>query len=600
MNKLLEILEERTGLVGACRAMADQVVSGGVRARHVFAPLLAYLFVQQAVLGVVLATYYAPTATDAWASTAYIQDTVTMGWFVRGLHYHGASALVIVSSLWVVVLAFQRAYRRPWEVQWLAALGLLGVSLALGLTGNPLPWDQEGYWSIGVELSIAEQAPAGDMVKTLVQGGSDMGNLTLLRLYVLHVFVLPGAFGLLLWLVIRTLRHVGVAPPDGMSAQAAKEAAQPYFPGQAFLDVLAMTLVAGALVMLTVSTHGAELLAPADPTENFQARPAWYFLFLYKLRMFFEGPMEPVATMLIPGGAATFLIAAPLLDRLLGGRGPMLVKAGVATLMVGVVGLTAYGIQSDGADEEYQKSLVQAHRRAEEARGYAKEGVVPLGGPAVFFNDPQYQVRQLFKEHCQNCHTVDGIGGDEAPDLTDYGSRAYLAALIRNADDPRFYGNTDHKGGMSPYPETCPEPPPKEDGADDAQDEGDDEEDECVEVSAEALTATVEYLIQLSGDETMELDAALAAKGAKLWEDDLECNACHEVEKGETADGPNMLGRGSKDWIARVIRDSSQEDLFGDKAQMPKFDTTKLSDEQVETLAAFVLSQRAPKDVDDE
>ena len=580
---LLNVLEERLGLVSMWKDVAGQRVRGGVRVRHVFPALMAYLFLQQAVLGVVLAVYYSPSASDAWASTAYIQDRVAMGWFVRGLHYHSASAMVIVSSLWVVVLGFQRGYRRPWEAQWIAALGLLALSLGLGLTGNPLPWDQEGYWSIGVELSIAEQAPAGEMVKTLAQGGSDMGNLTLLRLYGLHAFVLPGAFGLLMWIVMRTLRHNGAPPPASMTTEKADKTAQPYFPNQAFLDVLAMTLVAGALIALTVSTHGAELLAPADATENFQARPAWYFLFLYKLRMFMEGPMEPVATMVIPGAAATFLLAAPLIDRFLGKLGAWVVRGGVAALMVGVVGLTAYGIQSDKADEEFQKSLKTAHKRAKEARKYAEVGVLPLGGPAVFFNDPLYQTKQLFKEHCQNCHMIEGIGGEEAPDLTGYGNREWLSSLIRDCNTSRFYGETAHKGDMTAYPETCPE--------------GDEE---CVALPQDQLDATVEYLMQLAGDEEITFDAKLAKTGATLWEDELECNACHEIDKGEEGDGPNMTTRGSREWIARIIRDTSAPDLFGDSAEMPKFDDSKLSDEQVTALAEYIFAQRSPPAEDEE
>ena len=218
-DNLVDAVEDRLGLATTWEAFRDRLVHGGVRLRHVFPAVILYLFLQQAVLGVVLATYYAPTATDAWASTAYIQDQVTMGWFVRGVHYHGTSVLIVVIGLWLAQMVLHRAYKAPREFTWWAGIGMFGLALALGLTGNPLPWDQEGFWDIQVELSIAEQTPGGDIIRMLVQGGSDAGNLSILRLYVLHVFVLPGAFTGLLWLVPRQRAQAPDPPQRGVKAR---------------------------------------------------------------------------------------------------------------------------------------------------------------------------------------------------------------------------------------------------------------------------------------------------------------------------------------------------------------------------------------------
>jgi ubiquinol-cytochrome c reductase cytochrome b subunit len=313
-------------------------------------------------------------------------------------------------------------------------------------------------------------------------------------------------------------------------------------------------------------------MAPADPTSGFQARPAWYFLFLYKLRMLFEGPLEPVATMVLPGAAAGFLVAIPFIDQYGGKAGRALVLIGFGALAMGVMAMTAVAITSDRANEDYQKAVKLAHKNAARALDLAKTGVQAQGGLAVFWNDPEYKVKMLYKEHCQNCHAIDGEGGDEAPNLTDYSSRAWLTALVRNPNDPRFFGGTKHDS-MDPYPEK--------------------------DLPQEQLDAAVEYVVSLMGDPSMQVDDTLAATGKTLWEDELDCNSCHEVEAGEDGDGPNLLGHGSSAWAARVIRDSSKPDLFGEAAQMPKFGD-KLSDEQIEQLAAFVVSQRAAKPADDE
>ena len=61
-------------------------------------PVRQPFMVPEPATGVLLALYYSPSATDSWASVAYIQDQVTLGWFVRGLHSYGASAMVMISD----------------------------------------------------------------------------------------------------------------------------------------------------------------------------------------------------------------------------------------------------------------------------------------------------------------------------------------------------------------------------------------------------------------------------------------------------------------------------------------------------------------------
>lgn len=561
---MLDWLEERTALPGLWRRWVDHPVPGGPRLRNVLPAVLVYLLAQELVLGVLLAAHYSPSATDAWASTAYLNDRLDAGWFVRGLHHYGASALILAAVAYLVQLAVTREYGRPRELVWISTLGLLVVSMGLGVTGNILPWDEQGYWAAQVELGIVEQTPGGEALRTVAQGGGEAGNLTLTRLFALHAFVLPlVAVALVAGIVVLGRRA---------QAREAKTAAraQPFGAGQLLVDLVAMALVAAALVVVTMRTHGSELYAPADPTSGFQARPEWYFLALYQLRMFFEGPLEPVATMVIPGAAAVFLVLAPFVDGMAGRVGRIGVLAALGLLLAGVVGLTAVSIASDAGNESYKKALAQAHKQAERARGFAAEGVLPEGGPAVFKNDPEYKVRALYKEHCENCHELEGFGGEEAPSLTDYASREWLFALVRDPNAKRFFGGTKHDE-MEAYPEVAAD-------------------DEQTALSDEQLHAVVEYLWQLRGEP--DVDATLAAQGKALWDDELDCSNCHELQAGAEGSGPTLLGHGSVGWVARVIRDSSKPDLFGEAAQMPSFGEDKLSDAQLGELAAFVVEQR--------
>src|SRR5205814_633893 len=55
-----------------------------------------------------------------------------------------------------------------------------------------LPWDQLAFWAVTVGTNIAREAPGlGDSLRYLLLGGSTIGQTTLLRFYVLHVFALP-------------------------------------------------------------------------------------------------------------------------------------------------------------------------------------------------------------------------------------------------------------------------------------------------------------------------------------------------------------------------------------------------------------------------
>jgi ubiquinol-cytochrome c reductase cytochrome b subunit len=232
--------------------------------------------------------------------------------------------------------------------------------------------------------------------------------------------------------------------------------------------------------------------------------------------------------------------------------------------------LTALAVVADANNEHYQEGLVHAREDAEKARELAEEGVPPDGGTAVWRNDPQYAAILLFKDNCATCHTIGGRGGEEAPSLDGFGTRAWLRGAVRTPRSVEYFGGTKGHEDMEAYA---------------AADLPDDQ-----------LDALVEFLLKLRDEGAAEpdpsaYDANLAAKGKTLWEDEVDCSGCHMIEKGEDGDGaPVFWGRGTRAWIARVIRDSSQADLYGEEAEMPKFEG-KLSDEEIAALADYVHAQ---------
>jgi ubiquinol-cytochrome c reductase cytochrome b subunit len=477
--------------------------------------------------------------------------------------------MVVVTAMHFLQVVIAGAYRRPRELNWLTGLGMAGLVLAFALTGYLLPWDQKGYWATQVATGIMGSVPGGEPLRVLLQGGAEYGNLTLTRFYTLHVFVLPLGLAALLGAHLALFRKHGVTHPELPEAEL-KRNEQTFFPHQLFLDVTAMTVAEVALILLTFSTHGAELFAPAQPASNFVARPEWYFLFLFQLLKYFEGPLQIIATVILPGAVTTFLVVLPWMDKASSRKASerMPVVAAVAVLLSCVGALTAVAMVEDSNNERFQKGVVEAHKEAEYSRELAKAGVLPAGGEAVFLNDPKVATKNLFKEKCRTCHTIEGVGGEEGPELTEYKSREWLSALIRDPTDKRFFGGSKSHDTMEPYP-------PKD-------------------LPDEKLAAVVEYVTSLIGAGAGPVDAALVEKGKALFMDELDCNTCHEIAPGETADGPNLHHHGSVEWITRVIRNSGADDLFGTSASMPKFEG-KLSDDEIRGLAEYVFSQRSTK-----
>jgi quinol-cytochrome oxidoreductase complex cytochrome b subunit len=305
-------LDARTGHRELLREMLDEPVVGGARWAYVFGSVLTMVFVVQVVTGLLLMTTYAPSAVTAWASVHYISYRLSGGWLVRGVHHFGSQAMVLLVVLHLAQVALFGAYKKPREINWWFGLGLLAITLGFALTGYLLPWDQKGYWATRVATNIAGTAPlAGAWIQAFMQGGSEYGSLTLTRFYSAHVGLFPASLVLLLVAHIALFRKHGVTP----SARADLTKVDAFYPKQLLYDVLAGLLVTAVVFAMAMREHGAPLDAPADPASDYPARPEWYFLSLFQLLKYFEGPLEVVGTILIPGLAAAYLLALPLLDR---------------------------------------------------------------------------------------------------------------------------------------------------------------------------------------------------------------------------------------------------------------------------------------------
>ena len=98
------------------------------------------------------------------------------------------------------------------------------MTLAYGLTGYLLPWDNRAYWGTVVTTQIAGQAPVlGPYLSRLLGGEGAIGVVTFARFYGLHVLLLPPATIFLIVLHVYLVRKHGVAPAPGDEALPQEE-----------------------------------------------------------------------------------------------------------------------------------------------------------------------------------------------------------------------------------------------------------------------------------------------------------------------------------------------------------------------------------------
>src|SRR5262249_43692046 len=203
-------LDARTGYRAGLRRLLDEPVPGNVNWWFTLGSALLFLLSLQVVSGATLALYYVPTPTHAYDSIRFITTQLTFGRVLRGLHFFGASFIVVFAVLHLLRVLFFGAYKAPREVTWMTGIVLLLIVLAFGLTGYLLPWDQRAYWATVVTVNIARSTPlVGEYLAGVMRGGSAIGALTLSRWYSAHIIVLPAAAALFVVLHIFLMRRHG-------------------------------------------------------------------------------------------------------------------------------------------------------------------------------------------------------------------------------------------------------------------------------------------------------------------------------------------------------------------------------------------------------
>ena len=311
-TSLVTWLDSRTGYRALLSHALDEPLPPGTCWAFTTGSVTALLIGCQFLTGIGLSMYYVPSPALAYDSLRYLMSAVPLGAVMRGLHVWGATFVVVAAVVHLLRVFVYGSYKAPREMTWITGLVMLLVILGFSLSGYLLPWDQKAYWATTVTISVAESSPVvGGVLANVLRGGSELGALTLGRWYAAHVFLLPGA------LLVFLVAHIALMRRHGISGPITARDGAPivFYPWHVIKDTVMMAAVFALLLTLAVyfPAHLDEIANPAD--ADYVPRPEWYFLSLFQLLTYFPGPLELVATQVVPALVLGGMFALPFLDR---------------------------------------------------------------------------------------------------------------------------------------------------------------------------------------------------------------------------------------------------------------------------------------------
>lgn len=419
--------DDRTGTGRLLGEAARHPVPPGTNWWYVFGSATLVAFMIQVASGIGLATVYVPSTGEAYSSLQFISSEAKLGHFLRGMHYFGASAMVLLIGIHILRVFLMAAYKYPREMSWLSGVLLLGVIVAMGFTGQLLRWDQNAVWSIVVAAEQAGRVPwIGRGLASFILAGDTVGGATLTRFFAFHVFFIPSlifaAIPLHLYLVLRN----GISEPPRAGqpvdvktyrawyADLLKRQGHPFWPDAAWRDVCFGLAVVVVVVALAIFVGAPQLGKAPDPTIIAASpRPDWYLLWYFAVLALLPPAIEDYVMVGAPLLAGLVLVLLPFLFPA-GERHPLRRPwaVGIVLMIVLMVGtLFVEGERAPWSPDFNAQPLRTA------ALG-ASQGVLHRGA-------------QVFeKKGCLNCHRMGDSGGYRGPDLTMVGDRLSGAQLI--------------------------------------------------------------------------------------------------------------------------------------------------------------------------
>ena len=218
--------------------------------------------------------------SQAYQSTLNISFDIRGGLLIRQIHHWAADLFMVAITAHMLRVFFTGAYRKPREVNWLIGIVLFTLGLIEGLFGYSLPDDQLSGAGLRVFEGILQGIPVvGTYAAFFLFGGAFPGTSIIPRMYILHVFLIPGLILALVTAHLFIMFHQKHTQMPALGNTEKNVVGQPFFPyfllkGQAWFF-----FIFGSLVLLATfaQINPVWLYGPYTPLAiSAGTQPDWY------------------------------------------------------------------------------------------------------------------------------------------------------------------------------------------------------------------------------------------------------------------------------------------------------------------------------------
>jgi ubiquinol-cytochrome c reductase cytochrome b subunit len=254
-------------------------------------------FVILLLTGTFLALFFVPSTSDtvyhgsytklnglpmseAYASTLRISFDVRGGLLIRQIHHWAANLFMVAIIAHMLRVFFTGAYRKPREVNWLIGIGIFTMGLLEGLFGYSLPDDQLSGAGLRIFEGVLQGIPiVGTYAAYFLFGGPFPGSTIVPRMYILHVFLIPGLILALITAHLFIMVHQKHTQMPALGNTEKNVRGQPFFPyfiakGQAWFFFIFAAL---ALLATFAQVNPIWLYGPYSPVAISSAsQPDFY------------------------------------------------------------------------------------------------------------------------------------------------------------------------------------------------------------------------------------------------------------------------------------------------------------------------------------
>jgi ubiquinol-cytochrome c reductase cytochrome b subunit len=281
-----------------------------------------YSFVILVITGTFLAMFFDASSTDviyhgsyhpldgvkmsaAYQSVLHISFDVPAGLLIRQMHHWAALIFLAAILAHAARIFFTAAYRKPREINWIIGLTLLLLALANGFFGYSILDDLLSGTGLRIGYAILLSIPViGPWLAFLFFGGAIPTATAILRMYSLHIFLVPALIAGLLAIhlgIIWRQKHTNYPGPQRNDSTIVGARLWPGYTAKSlglFFLVFAMIAALGGLVQI----DPVWIYGPYNPIAVVPgAQPDWYLGWIEGAMRLFPGVNLYLGPWLVPG-----------------------------------------------------------------------------------------------------------------------------------------------------------------------------------------------------------------------------------------------------------------------------------------------------------